>query len=50
MMDAVLALQSMEEAAPEFDAAPGVTGMGSMVSYYSSCSTTCVPEIEQPHL
>lgn len=43
-MDAILALQDLEETGQGFDSAPAITGMGSLVSYYSSCSTTCVPE------
>ncbi|WP_354637098.1 class III lanthipeptide [Kitasatospora camelliae] len=39
-MNAVLALQGLEETGKGFEA-PAITGMGSMVSYYSSCSTTC---------
>ncbi|WP_418961146.1 class III lanthipeptide [Streptomyces tritici] len=41
-MNAVLALQALESSDEVFEA-PAITGQGSMVSYYSSCSTTCDP-------
>ncbi|MGC0334797.1 hypothetical protein RKD23_007787 [Streptomyces sp. SAI-170] len=42
-MNAVLALQGLQENTKGFEA-PGIFGMGSLVSYYSSCSTTCQPK------
>ncbi|MFF6981383.1 hypothetical protein ACFZAV_27660 [Streptomyces sp. NPDC008343] len=41
-MNTVLALQGLQEDVKDL-ATPGIWGMGSMVSYYSSCSTTCRP-------